>query len=108
MHESTLAPSSQNRMSSDPCLKEFGPMPLQGQRDMHETDKGLEQHEGAAPGIVGDKDPSVVEGKEFILSEQHVGIVEGEGDAGLSTSVGGGPNADEIPEQHEAVAPEAA
>ncbi|ERN12281.1 hypothetical protein AMTR_s00034p00241400 [Amborella trichopoda] len=124
MHKSTLAPSSLCMMSLDPCPEEHapsgfgeaseaasraadeGPTTIQG--DWHESNKGPEQHEGASPGIVGDEDPSVVEGGELILSEEPVGLVESMGDEGPSTSGGRGPNANEVPEQHEVVTPEAA
>ncbi|ERN05940.1 hypothetical protein AMTR_s00145p00052760 [Amborella trichopoda] len=124
MHVLTLALSSPSRMSLDPCPGEHAPsrlreaseatsraadgVPTTVQGDGHATDKGPEQHEGAASGIVCDGYPSVVEGEELILNEQPVGIVEGVGDKGTSTSVEGGPNADEVSEQHEAIIPEAA
>ncbi|ERN16503.1 hypothetical protein AMTR_s00031p00058290 [Amborella trichopoda] len=124
MHELTSAPPSPSRMSLYPCLGEHAPSgsgeaneaasraadggPTTVQGDGHETDKGPEQYEGVALGIVGDEDPSAVEGGELILGEEPVGHVEDVSDKGLSTSTGGGPNADEVPEQHEAVTPEAA
>ncbi|ERN16222.1 hypothetical protein AMTR_s00063p00026820 [Amborella trichopoda] len=122
MHELISAPPSPSRMSFDPFLREHAPLglgeaneaaskavdggPTTIQGDWHETDKGLEQYEGVASGVVGDEDPSVVEGGEIILDEEPVGLVEDVGDEGPSTSAGGGPNAVDVLEQHEAVTPE--
>ncbi|ERM97038.1 hypothetical protein AMTR_s00122p00065540 [Amborella trichopoda] len=102
VHELTPAPPSPSRMSLDPCPKEHAPstleqasevasravdeVPTTVQGDMHESDKGPEQHEGAALGIVGNKDPSVVKREGSILSEQPVGIIEGVGEEGPSSS----------------------
>ncbi|ERN10691.1 hypothetical protein AMTR_s00028p00246100 [Amborella trichopoda] len=113
MHESTPAPSSPSRMSLDPCPGEHAPLelgkasvdasgaandgPITSQGDGHETDKGPEQHEAVAPDIMGDEAPSVVGGEELILSEKPTGVVEGMGDEGPSTSVGGEPNANVVP-----------
>ncbi|ERN05663.1 hypothetical protein AMTR_s00006p00163730 [Amborella trichopoda] len=108
-------------MSLDPCPRENAPSelgepikatsedvdegPITVQGDGHETNEGPEQLEAAALDNVGDEDPSVIGGEERILSEKPTRVTDGVGDEGLSTSMGGGLNVNEVPERHEEVTP---
>ncbi|ERM93471.1 hypothetical protein AMTR_s00132p00104650 [Amborella trichopoda] len=80
MHELTPAPPSPSKMSLDPCLGEHASLRLgeASEATSRAADEGLTTIQGDRHET--DKGP-----------KQH------------DTSVGGGPNADEVPEQHEAV-----